>query len=124
MTNHWNARLVRGTAVFACLTVVLLPGLPSSVRGAAAPGPCCFTNDRYAGVCRVVPDKDETCTGILAYLNNPTSTGKTYCDSTNIRGGWLEVSCDPGKPKGQQPAAAAVAGQRTVRAVHARGGQR
>ena len=124
MTNHWNAGLARGTAVVARLTIVLLLGLPSLVRGAAVPGPCCFTNDRYAGVCRVVPDKGETCTGILTYLNNPTSTGKTYCDSTNIRGGWLEVSCDPGKPKGQQPAAAAAAGQRTARAVPTRGSQR
>lgn len=124
MTNHSNARLARGTGVFVCFAAVLLPGVASSVRGAAAPKPCCFTNDRYAGVCQLVPDKGETCTSILAYLNSPTSTGKTYCDSTNIRGGWLEVSCDPGKPKGQQPTAAAIAGRRTVRAVQTRGSQR
>jgi hypothetical protein len=71
-----------------------------------------------------VPDEAETCSSILAYLNTPTSTGKTYCDSTNIRGGWLEVSCDPAKPKAQQPTAAAAASQRTVRAIQTRGGQR
>jgi hypothetical protein len=124
MMNHSKARLARGIAVFVCFAVVLLLCLPSAVRGAAAPRPCCFTNDRYAGVCRVVPDQGETCSSILAYLNSPTSTGKTYCDSTNIRGGWLEVSCDPGKPKGQQPAAAAAAGQRTVRAFQTRGSRR
>jgi hypothetical protein len=124
MTNHSETRLAHGTAVSVCFAVVLLLDLPSSVWGAADPKPCCFTNDRYAGVCRVEPDKGETCTSILAYLNSPTSTGKTYCDTTNIRGGWLEVSCDPGKPKGQQPAAAAAAGQRTVRAVQTRGSQR
>ena len=124
MTNRSNVRLARGTAVVACVAAVLLLGVASSIRGAAVPKPCCFTNDRYAGVCRVVPDKDETCTSILAYLNSPTSTGKTYCDSTNIRGGWLEVSCDPGKPKGQQPAAPAAAGQGSAWAVQARGRQR
>lgn len=124
MTNYPNVRLARGTAVLACFAVAVLLGAAPSIRGAAASRPCCFTNDRYAGVCRVVPDKGESCTSILAYLNSPTSTGKTYCDSTNIRGGWSEVSCDPGKPKGQQPAAAAAASQRTVRAVQTRGSQR
>jgi hypothetical protein len=124
MKNLSNAQLSRGITIFVCFAVVLLLGVTSAVRGAAAPRPCCFTNDRYAGVCRVVPDQGETCTGILAYLNTPTSTGKTYCDSTNIRGGWLEVSCDPAKAKGQQLAVAAAAGQRTVRAVQTRGSQR
>ena len=124
MTDHSNARLAGGTAVFVRFAVVLLLGVASAVLGAAVPKPCCFTNDRYAGVCRVVPDNGETCTSILTYLNSPTSIGKTYCDSSNIRGGWREVSCDPGKPKGQQPAAAAAAGQRTVRAVQTRGSQR
>lgn len=123
MTKHSNVRLACATAVLACSAVAVLLGTASSVRGAAAPRPCCFTNERYAGVCRVVPDKGESCTSILAYLNSPTSTGKTYCDSTNIRGGWSEVSCDPGKPKGQ-PAAAAAPGQKTLRAVQTRGSQR
>ena len=39
---------------------------------------CCFTNPRYSGMCEVMPGKDETCAGILAYLNNPSGAGKTY----------------------------------------------
>ena len=63
-------------------------------RSAEAPAPCCFTNDQFAGVCRVVPVQDETCASILAYLNNPASSGKAYCDSTTIRGGWAPTNCN------------------------------
>jgi hypothetical protein len=35
----------------------------------------------------VQPAQGETCDSILAYLNNPTAQGKTYCNSTNISGG-------------------------------------
>lgn len=54
---------------------------------------CCFTNPRYTGVCVVSPAEDETCSGILAYLNNPNSVGKPYCGGTSIRGGWAQVEC-------------------------------
>ena len=57
--------------------------------------PCCFANPRYVGTCEVEPAKDETCASILDYLNNPQSTGKTYCNSTAIRGGWKIVPCEP-----------------------------
>ena len=60
---------------------------------AAAVEPCCFANQRYTGVCQVPPAEDETCGSILAYLNNPNSTGKGYCGGTNIRGGWVQVDC-------------------------------
>ena len=56
---------------------------------------CCFTNQRYAGVCKVQPAKDETCASVLAYLNDPRSQGKTYCGNTTIRGGWQQVECTP-----------------------------
>jgi len=62
-------------------------------RSADAPEPCCFTNSSYAGVCQVVPTQDETCASILAYLNKPTSAGRAYCNSTNIRGGWVQTNC-------------------------------
>jgi hypothetical protein len=55
---------------------------------------CCFTNPSFAGVCRVTTGPDETCSDVLAYLNNPSSTGRTYCSSTKIRGGWAQVACD------------------------------
>ena len=54
---------------------------------------CCFTNPRYTGVCVVTPAEDETCSSILAYLNNPNSVGKPYCGGTTIRGGWAQVEC-------------------------------
>ena len=54
---------------------------------------CCFTNPQYSGVCQVEPAKGESCDSILAYLNQPGSTGKTYCRSTDVRGGWQQVSC-------------------------------
>jgi hypothetical protein len=37
---------------------------------------------------------DETCASILEYLNNPRSVGKTYCNSTDVRGGWEPVVCE------------------------------
>lgn len=55
---------------------------------------CCFKNSRYAGVCVVHPGEEETCTSILDYLNNPSSSGKSYCGFTDIRGGWKELSCE------------------------------
>lgn len=62
------------------------------------PEPCCFVNRDYAGVCKVIPAQDVPCSDILAYLNNPASTGKTYCDSTPIRGGWTQVRCSQATP--------------------------
>ena len=56
---------------------------------------CCFTNARYVGMCEVEPEKDETCAAIIEYLNNPQSQGKSYCNRTNIRGGWKQVPCEP-----------------------------
>jgi hypothetical protein len=43
----------------------------------------------------VVPSRDETCGRILAFLNDPSSAGKSYCDNTTIRGGWTRVACAP-----------------------------
>jgi hypothetical protein len=74
-------------------------------RSAEAPEPCCFTNDQYAGVCRVVPAEDETCEGILAYLNNPAAVGKTYCNGTAIRGGWAQTKCGAEEPRLTAPVA-------------------
>lgn len=69
-------------------------GRPSGCLAADSSRPsCCFTNPQYSGVCAVEPGEDETCSSILAYLNNPRSQGKTYCGSTSIRGGWKQVTC-------------------------------
>jgi hypothetical protein len=56
--------------------------------------PCCFENPRYSGTCQVAPGPEESCSDILAYLNNPNSVGKNYCGNTKVRGGWTSVSCD------------------------------
>lgn len=69
----------------------------SRVRGGAADAksPCCFTNPRYVGTCKVEPTGDESCASVLDYLNNPQSQGKTYCGSTSIRGDWKPTACQP-----------------------------
>ena len=79
---------MRGLALFA------LCALWAGEALAKAPvAKCCFTNTAYAGVCEVTPAKDESCSTILQYLNTPNSTGKTYCGSTAVRGGWSQASC-------------------------------
>ncbi len=89
----------------AVLCVAVIAGLVSVAAASDDPGPaateaiaggedCCFTNSRYAGVCRVTPGPEETCPDILAYLNNQASAGKTYCGNTKIRGGWSQVDCN------------------------------
>jgi hypothetical protein len=73
------------------------PSSPPDEHGVPTPdpsAPCCYTNPAYAGVCEVRPMGDETCASILEYLNNPRSVGKTYCNSTDIRGGWEPMVCE------------------------------
>jgi hypothetical protein len=41
----------------------------------------------------VRPAGEETCASILEYLNNPRSVGKTYCNATDVRGGWKPAAC-------------------------------
>ena len=72
----------------------LLTGMALLMGARSAPKPCCFTNPRYSGVCAVEPGEGETCQSVLDYLNNPQSHGKTYCGSTNVRGGWKQVTCE------------------------------
>jgi hypothetical protein len=70
------------------------PAAPVTADSVASNDDCCFANPRYTGVCRVTPGADETCADILAYLNNQSSVGKTYCGNTKVRGGWAQVDCD------------------------------
>jgi hypothetical protein len=78
--------------------------VPVPAQIAVSAEPCCFANDRYSGTCKVIPGEDETCQSILAYLNSPMSTGKSYCGVTAVRGGWVQVDCKTGKPSIQQSA--------------------
>ena len=72
------------------------PAAPTAAVSIASSDDCCFTNPRYTGVCQATPGPDETCADILAYLNNQSSVGKTYCGNTKVRGGWAQVDCDEG----------------------------
>ena len=67
---------------------------------------CCFANPAYSGLCQVTPAKDETCQSILQYLNNPSSSGKSYCGGTDLRGGWSLASCTPSARAETAPAEA------------------
>lgn len=59
---------------------------------------CCLTNPAHRGVCVVALGENETCEDVLAYLNAPNTTGRTYCNSTRLRGGWKKVPCPPATP--------------------------
>lgn len=85
------------------------PAVPSPQAAASAPtgaaARCCLTNPAYSGICFVTLGEKETCEGVLAYLNAPNTTGRTYCNSTRLRGGWEKVPCPPATP---QPSAASI----------------
>ena len=102
--------MIRRSMLVAGGLVAVLAALLPAVAVAAEAEPCCFTNQRFTGMCNVVPQEDETCATILNYLNTPNSTGKGYCGGTDIRGGWTHVQCDA-KPTraGAAPAAPACA---------------
>jgi hypothetical protein len=93
-----------GVAVAVMVGLAVL--VPALLAGSAEP--CCLANDRFQGTCTVVPGEGETCESILAYLNNPMSTGKSYCGGTRVRGGWAQVDCKTGKSFMQQGAAGSL----------------
>jgi len=105
-------RSVHGWLVAVAAVAVAL----IAAQAATAAEPCCFTNQRYSGVCQVVPGQDETCGSILSYLNTPNSTGKGYCAGTDIRGGWTQVDCNA-KSASVQSADAATAAPTTCTAT-------
>jgi hypothetical protein len=79
------------------------PATPSTKVALSAPSGaaarCCLTNQAYRGVCVVTLGEKETSESVLAYLNAPNTTGRTYCNSTRVRGGWEEVPCPPATPE-------------------------
>jgi len=85
---------VAALAVFALLVALQPAAAADGQEQEMKPSPCCFSNPSYDRICQVQPAPDETCASILAYLNNPLSTGKTYCDNTRVRGGWVQVDCN------------------------------
>jgi len=54
---------------------------------------CCLTNFRFTGPCEVTVGAGESCSDVLAYLNNFLAAGRQYCGNTIIRGGWTLVRC-------------------------------
>ena len=96
-----NRRLDWREVTATCLVLVTLilgsAHAESDQRESGASTKCCFKNSRYAGVCVVQPAEGETCASILDYLNNPSSSGKSYCGFTEIRGGWEETTCSDEK---------------------------
>jgi hypothetical protein len=96
--------LVQRAALAAAAAVAVVPlSLLVPQLAAGDQAPCCFTNPRYSGVCQVVPGEGESCASILAYLNNQSSVGKSYCGTTTIRGGWAQVDCEQTSVVTDQP---------------------
>ena len=117
MKRRPYAYLAIGAAAAACLAAAYLASAAASTRAPEPPKPCCFVNESFAGVCRVVPAEGETCEAIEAYLNNPSSSGRTYCDSTTLRGGWTRVDCRTGKPS-REPQPTPSEGRRSASDRH------
>jgi hypothetical protein len=88
-----NLNPARVTLAVLAASLVLAAVLPLTAQAQKPATTCCFNNQRYTGTCEVTPGEGESCASILAYLNNPSSTGKSYCGSTTIRGGWSQVQC-------------------------------
>ncbi len=86
-------RDVHDWVIAAAATTLLLAGAQGAEARADEKPECCFSNPSYAGVCRVKPAEGETCGSILKYLNTMLSTGKSYCNNTEIRGGWKPAAC-------------------------------
>jgi hypothetical protein len=93
--RNWTFLGVAAAGVF-CICMLPARGVP--VRAADSTQSCCYTNTRFQGMCTVNPVKGENCQTILAYLNNPLSTGRSYCNGTTLRRGWIRVDCETGKP--------------------------
>jgi hypothetical protein len=107
MRTKTKLLLSGGIVALVAVVAVLVAGARSDA--AASGDACCFANGRYEGICTVVPAEGETCDSILAYLNNPMSAGKSYCGSTDVRGGWTQVDCKTGKSAMQPGASGSTA---------------
>lgn len=91
------------------------PVPPEAAPRSDTPLQCCFTHPTYYGICVVVPGEDETCEGILSYLNSPNTVGRTYCHSSRVRGGWQQVECPSQTPESSH---AGARPSRTCRCVN------
>jgi hypothetical protein len=92
---------------YILLALIVASGPPAPVRAAADDQPqtrpvtCTFSNPSYSGHCKrpASATADQTaydaCQPILACLNDVQCT-RTYCNATQIRGGWRLVSAEDG----------------------------
>ena len=89
-------RMSSTTALVALIVVAVAPVFAETPAAETTIGndTCCFENPRYSGTCQVTTGPDETCSDVLAYLNNQAGVGKTYCGNTKVRGGWAQVECE------------------------------
>jgi hypothetical protein len=79
---------------------------PAQEGGTAATRPvtCTFSNPAYSGHCKASASaaKEQTpadaCQEILSCLNNVQCL-KTYCNATQVRGGWTLVSAEESPDK-------------------------
>jgi hypothetical protein len=92
MKTSWALSLI------TCLCIAAIAGFAAAeeteLTSSLQQQRCCFENPRFSGTCEVTPGPEESCSDVLAYLNNPKSVGKNYCGNTKVRGGWTQVSCD------------------------------
>jgi hypothetical protein len=92
MKTSWALSLI------ICLCIAAIAGFAAAeeteLTSSLQQQRCCFENPRFSGTCEVTPGPEESCSDVLAYLNNPKSVGKNYCGNTKVRGGWTQVSCE------------------------------
>ena len=91
-----TTRLSSFAALAALILAAAVPALAETPATETSTGgdTCCFSNPRFTGICQVTTGAEETCSDVLAYLNNQASVGKTYCGNTKVRGGWAQVNCE------------------------------
>lgn len=91
-------------AVLLAAVVASRPATSPVQEGTPAQGrpvTCTFSNPSYSGYCKATAQAEkeqsptDVCQEILSCLNNVQCT-KTYCNATQVRGGWKLVSAEEG----------------------------
>ena len=91
--NNRNRMLLALTLVLLVFVVFSSTGSGTQSSDKPQTVTCSFSNPGYSGWCKQnapVPKDgtpDQVCQGILNCLND-TQCNATYCDATQIRGGW------------------------------------
>ena len=91
-----NPSARRATRIGGVLLLVAIVASAQTISGRVQQGQggvCCLTNFRFTGPCEVTVGPGESCSDVLAYLNNFQAAGRQYCGNTIIRGGWTLVRC-------------------------------